>query len=142
MKIDESISVVENPLSLNGGRSLGTGRERVPAVEPRHPVSARNGYASLDPNASVVEVKAPRSRLPWGRILAGAVFAVVASAAIGAYAYRSAGFETTDDAFLEGDVHPVSPRINGTVEHLVLPAAPSVSRLMRWDSRRNAPKTS
>ena len=65
-------------------------------------------------------VKASGRRLPWLKIIAGAAIVAVVGTGIGSYVYYAAGFETTDDAFLEGDVHPVSPRINGTVVRVLV----------------------
>jgi membrane fusion protein (multidrug efflux system) len=62
----------------------------------------------------VIGVKV-RGRRPWGKIVGGTVLAAVIGVGIGNYLHYAAGFETTDDAFLEGNVHPVSPRISGTV---------------------------
>jgi membrane fusion protein (multidrug efflux system) len=64
--------------------------------------------------------RATGRRLPWGRILAGAALVAVLATALGTYAYHAAGFESTDDAFLDGNVHPVSPRINGTVARVLV----------------------
>jgi len=64
--------------------------------------------------------RSPSRRIPWKKILLGAaVFALVAAAA-GRYFYYAAGFESTDDSFLEGNVHPVSSRVNGTVAHVLV----------------------
>ena len=63
---------------------------------------------------------AARRRLPWAR-LAGITFAVAAvAAALAGYVHHAAGFVSTDDAFLEGNVHPVSARINGTVGRVLV----------------------
>lgn len=114
MKIDESTSVAERPALLNGTRMPGQDQERGTAAAPRQPLP------SFARSSRVIEVKPAGRRLPWGRILAAAAIVATAGAAIGGYAYHSAGFETTDDAFLEGDVHPVSPRINGTVARVLV----------------------
>ena len=65
----------------------------------------------------------------------------VASVLVG---WRRKDSDALREAFEESQRSRVGrrARINGTVEHLVLPAAPSVSRLVRRDSRRDAPKTS
>jgi membrane fusion protein (multidrug efflux system) len=62
----------------------------------------------------------PGRRLPWGKIITGTALLLVAAAGIGGYIHYAAGFESTDDAFLEGNVHPVSPRINGTVSRVLV----------------------
>ena len=54
-------------------------------------------------------------RRPWGKIWAAAAVIFVIGTGTGAAVYYTAGYETTDDAFIEGHVHPVSSRINGTV---------------------------
>ncbi len=59
-------------------------------------------------------------RRPWRKILAGAAALALAATGLGRYIYYSAGFESTDDSFLEGNVHPVSPRINGTVTRVLV----------------------
>jgi membrane fusion protein, multidrug efflux system len=79
-------------------------------------------YPAFAPVRPVTEVKEPAKwlLLPWRKILAGAAIATVAATGIGSYVYYAAGFESTDDAFLEGDVHPISPRINGTVAKVLV----------------------
>jgi membrane fusion protein (multidrug efflux system) len=77
-------------------------------------------YPDFAPILPVAKAPARWRRLPWGKILAGAAIAVVAATGIGSYVYYAAGFESTDDAFLEGDVHPVSPRIDGTVAKVLV----------------------
>ncbi len=67
------------------------------------------------PAPEVVAAPSRMRSLPWAKILGAAAVIAVAATAIGSYIHHAAGFETTDDSFLEGDVHPVSPRINGTV---------------------------
>jgi membrane fusion protein (multidrug efflux system) len=94
--------------------------ERFLSAAPRPSRPAQTEEADLAPSGPAVEVKGTGRRLPWGKILAGAVIVAIAGTGISSYVYRSAGFETTDDAFLEGDVHPVSPRINGTVARVLV----------------------
>jgi membrane fusion protein (multidrug efflux system) len=79
-------------------------------------------YPAFIPARPATEVKAPAKwrLLPWRKILAGTAIAIIAATGIGSYVYYAAGFESTDDAFLEGDVHPVSPRINGTVAKVLV----------------------
>jgi len=76
---------------------------------------AESNITAFVPIAPAGAVKAPRSQLPWRKILIAAAIVVAVGAGAGGELYHAAGFETTDDAYLEGDVHPVSPRINGTV---------------------------
>jgi membrane fusion protein (multidrug efflux system) len=82
--------------------------------------TSQHAYTPFVPAGPVIAVGSRVRRLPWGRILAGAAIAVTAAAGIGGYLHYAAGFEATDDAFLEGDVHPVSARINGTVARVLV----------------------
>jgi len=72
------------------------------------------------PANPVINVKIRGRRRPWGKIIAGAVLLVAAGAGVGSYLHYTAGYETTDDSFLEGNVHPVSSRINGTVVRVLV----------------------
>ncbi|MGA2017307.1 MAG: HlyD family secretion protein [Opitutaceae bacterium] len=72
------------------------------------------------PDRTAAKVKARRLRLPWARIIAGAAVLAIAVSGIAGYLRYSAAFVTTDDSFLEGDVHPVSPRINGTIIRVLI----------------------
>ena len=47
--------------------------------------------------------------------MAGIGLAVIAAAAAGFYYVRMQGYESTDNAFLEGSVIQVSPRVGGQV---------------------------
>jgi membrane fusion protein (multidrug efflux system) len=74
--------------------------------------------ASIPLAAFAPPTEAARSRgrrVPWARIVTTSAIAGAAAILIGVAAYHAAGFVSTDDAYLEGDVHPISPRINGTV---------------------------
>lgn len=64
--------------------------------------------------------KPARRQLPWKKLLAGAAALALVATALGRYLYYTAGFESTDDSFLEGNVHPVSPRVNGTVARVLV----------------------
>jgi membrane fusion protein, multidrug efflux system len=77
-------------------------------------------YPDFAPARPVAKAKARWLLLPWRKILAGAAIVTVAATGIGSYVYYAAGFESTDDAFLQGDVHPVSPRIDGTVAKVLV----------------------
>jgi membrane fusion protein (multidrug efflux system) len=81
---------------------------------------AHTDYAAFAPARPAAVAPARDRRLPWGKILAGAAIVLVAGAGIGSALHYAAGFESTDDAFLEGDVHPVSARINGTVSRVLV----------------------
>jgi membrane fusion protein (multidrug efflux system) len=83
-------------------------------------VPAQTEYPHFAPARPVAKAKPKWLLLPWRKILAGAAIITVAATGVGSYAYYAAGFESTDDAFLEGDVHPVSPRINGTVAKVLV----------------------
>jgi membrane fusion protein (multidrug efflux system) len=83
-----------------------------------------NSNALADPAELVVPTLKPvnpsvavkiRRALPWKGILGGLAIVAVVGSGVGTYLYHVAGFETTDNAFLEGNIHPVSARINGTV---------------------------
>ena len=69
---------------------------------------------AFTPANPIIAVKTHR-RLPWAKISGGVALLAMLATSIGAYVHHVAGFETMDDAFLEGTVHPVSARINGTV---------------------------
>lgn len=77
-------------------------------------------HVSQTPARPGTEARVRGQRLPWRRILPGAAVLAAAAAAIGGYLHYAAGFESTDDSYLEGDVHPVSPRISGTVVHVLI----------------------
>ncbi len=83
-------------------------------------VPATFDHPSAAPDRAVTNVKVRGFRLPWGRIIAGAAVLAVAASGIASYLRYSAGFVTTDDSFLEGDVHPVSPRIDGTIIRVLI----------------------
>ena len=80
-------------------------------------LSSARSFTPFTPRLPEAEAPAPAtaSRRPWGKILGAVALIFVIGSGIGAAVYSTAGYETTDDAFLEGHVHPVSPRINGTV---------------------------
>jgi membrane fusion protein (multidrug efflux system) len=83
-------------------------------------VPTQNAYTAFAPAHPATGTKAPGHRRPWGRILAGTAIAAVVATALGGYFHYAAGFETTDDAFLEGNIHPVSSRVNGTVSRVLV----------------------
>ncbi|MGC4075399.1 MAG: HlyD family secretion protein [Nibricoccus sp.] len=77
---------------------------------------ASTATADFAPDVIVTSTPAKQRRsLPWTKILLGTAALTIAAVSAGVYFYHSAGFETTDNSFLEGNVHPVSPRVNGTV---------------------------
>lgn len=48
------------------------------------------------------------------------LFVLILGAGAGAYLHFTAGQETTDDAQIDGHIHPVSPRVTGTVVKLLV----------------------
>ncbi|MBV6434527.1 MAG: putative multidrug resistance protein EmrK [Bryobacteraceae bacterium] len=48
------------------------------------------------------------------------LFVLILGAGAGAYLHFTAGHETTDDAQIDGHIHPVSPRVTGTVVKLLV----------------------
>ena len=84
------------------------------ATAPAHADYTASAPAIPAPTIEIKVQKRPR-QFPWGGIVTGAAIVAVVVTAAGLYFYHAAGFETTDDAFVEANVHPVSPRINGTV---------------------------
>ncbi len=82
--------------------------------------STATNYPAYAPAPPMLAVRVRARRLPWGKILAGAALVAVAGTGLGGYLHYAAGFESTDDAFLEGRVHPVSPRISGTVARVLV----------------------
>jgi len=77
-------------------------------------------FAAFAPSRSAAPQTARPVRLPWAKILAGAAIAAAAALALGCTIYHETGFESTDDAYLAGDVHPISPRISGTVARVLV----------------------
>ncbi len=82
--------------------------------------STDTDYAAFAPSHHPSGRVGMLARLPWRKILAGSAAFVIAASAVGGYLHYAAGFESTDDSYLEGDVHPVSPRINGTVARVLI----------------------
>ncbi|HEY1765608.1 MAG TPA: HlyD family secretion protein [Opitutaceae bacterium] len=68
----------------------------------------------------IISVRTKGRRLPWAKILAGAAALVATGVGLGSYLRYVSSFESTDDSFLAGDVHPVSARINGTVARVLI----------------------
>lgn len=77
-------------------------------------------HPAFMPERPAAEAKAPARRLPWQKILTGTAIALVLSTSVGTYLNYAAGFESTDDSYLESDVHPISARIDGTVARVLI----------------------
>ena len=54
------------------------------------------------------------------RRIAAVVVAAIAASAVGVYAYRAGGRESTDDALVEGHVTPVGARVGGAVVEVLI----------------------
>jgi membrane fusion protein, multidrug efflux system len=54
------------------------------------------------------------------RIVLVLLIVVALAGGIAAYVHLASGFVTTEDAFLEGKIHPVSPRVGGTVVRVLV----------------------
>jgi membrane fusion protein (multidrug efflux system) len=68
------------------------------------------------PKAEAAERAAKPKRRPKGLILAGLGAAAVVGGGVGLHWWQyAAAHQETDDAYVTGNVHPVSSRINGTV---------------------------
>ena len=74
----------------------------------------------IAPDRPIISVRTRGRRIPWVKALAGAAALVVAVSAGWSYLMYAADFETTDDSYLAGDVHPISARINGTVARVLI----------------------
>ncbi|HWA08641.1 MAG TPA: HlyD family secretion protein [Opitutaceae bacterium] len=83
---------------------------------------AAPAYAGLTPARPAAPARTAKTarRWPGRKLLLGAGASLLAAAGISLYVYRAAGVESTDDAYLEGHVHPISARINGTVARVLV----------------------
>ncbi|HEY3757153.1 MAG TPA: HlyD family secretion protein [Opitutaceae bacterium] len=77
-------------------------------------------HPAFVPERPAAEAKGSARGIPWPRILTGTAIVLVLSTTIGTYLNYAAGFESTDDSYLESDVHPISARINGTVQRVLI----------------------
>ena len=78
----------------------------------------------------------PRGKVKLYLLLAGAAIAV--GTAVTGYLQHAAQFQETDDAFVEADVHPISSRVTGDVEAVLVNDNQVVSKgqpLVRLDQR-------
>jgi len=81
--------------------------------------AARQSSERVVESASAVETPTKPGRRPWVWALVGA--AAVAATAGGVYYYiQSLAFESTDDAFIEGHIVPVSARVPGHVRAVLV----------------------
>ncbi len=88
-----------------------------------HPVSPPPAHAAEPARAPAPAAvpDAPQRRGRKRRILAGVgVVAALALAGVGVHLFLARGDETTDDAFVESDVVPVSPRVGGTIAEVLV----------------------
>jgi membrane fusion protein (multidrug efflux system) len=108
----------ENP-GPSANRSLST-----PHRTPMNSLTATAPAPIASPSPAtdrpILSVTTKGRRLPWTRILAGSVALIALAAGVGSYLRYAARFESTDDSYLAGDVHPVSARINGTVARVLI----------------------
>ncbi len=77
-------------------------------------------YTARAPAVPVLARESAQRRLPWGKIAAGSAILALLVTGASIYFYHAAGFATTDDAFLDANVHPVSSRLNGTVTRVLV----------------------
>jgi membrane fusion protein (multidrug efflux system) len=93
--------------------------------------------ASAAPEASAPPAQsAPRG--PIKPIFIGVPIAVLILAGLVAYFIRAAGYEETDNAFVEGRIHQVSTRVAGTVSEMLVNDFETVKAgqpLLRLDAR-------
>ncbi len=76
-------------------------------------IAAADRYESTATESAVTEAPAPRRRVKLYVI--GFVALVVVAVGAGWYLY-SLGYETTDDAQVDGHLNPIAPRIDGTIK--------------------------
>jgi membrane fusion protein (multidrug efflux system) len=69
-------------------------------------------------------VPAPARRRPWYRrrhvLIAGAAALLVLAVAGALYYHHAAGYESTDDAFVDGEIVRISPRVAGHVDKVAV----------------------
>jgi membrane fusion protein (multidrug efflux system) len=105
MQAHETVSRKNANEKEHGVRACREHMTRLPESEQAH---------AVQPNSREAEVAAPTkpARRPWIWALAGA--AAVAATAVGvSYYIHGLSFESTDDAFIEGHIVPVSSRVSG-----------------------------
>lgn len=76
-------------------------------------IAAAGGYESTVPAATKAEAAAPGSRV--NLYVIGIVALVVAAICAGWYVY-SLGYESTDDAQVDGHLNPIAARVEGTIK--------------------------
>ena len=78
-----------------------------------HPPKTPNTLEATDAPARTLSLTGKRGA-------AAIVVALVIAGAVGLYAYRAGGRESTDDALVEGHVTPVGARVGGTVLEVLI----------------------
>ncbi|MCM3427868.1 biotin/lipoyl-binding protein, partial [Staphylococcus epidermidis] len=77
-------------------------------------------YAASSREAATTERPAKQQRrVPWMRIAVGAVIVVVAAAALD-WLFVLRFQESTDDAYVGGDVTVLAPKVNGFVDKILV----------------------
>ena len=115
---DTNIQVLKAPFKT--GRN-GKGEAAESHDDPAVPPMKAGGEEQRESPKSPLRPGKP-TRRPWVWALLGA--AVVAATAVGvAYYIHSLSFESTDDAFIDGHVVPVSSRVSGHVAKVCVDAA-------------------
>src|SRR6266436_165087 len=91
----------------------------IDTVEERPRVSSRTRVHDLDPTEYSKPASEPTAPRPGRRYLSRwilfIVFASIAASALTAWWLHAQGFESTDDAQIEGHLNSISARISGTV---------------------------
>ena len=86
--------------------------------EPEVMPSGDNGDRSGAPQNEVQElVRAPKDRRPWIAIVAIALLAIIAAATVSFVVYGG-DLQSTSDAYIEGRIVRISPRVSGPILHL------------------------
>src|SRR5271169_3572621 len=74
--------------------------------------------ATVEGKSDTQEVAvAPHSKRPWVIILSAVVVVAITAATVSFFVYRR-NLQTTNDAYVEGRIVRISPRVSGPVLHL------------------------
>jgi membrane fusion protein, multidrug efflux system len=86
-----------------------------------HPTQSRDAAATIPATTSEVQelIVAPKGRRHWGLIVVVILLAVVAAATASFFAYGG-DFQSTSDAYVEGRVIRISPKVSGQVIQLLV----------------------